>query len=456
MGSPIEGCDTAGGNSQAELKSAATNIVRRLRNAGHEAFWVGGCVRDFLLGRIPGDYDIATSALPAEVEAVFNKTIPVGREFGVVIVVEKSCSIQVATFRAEADYTDGRHPDKVQFGHARADASRRDFTVNGLFYDPLENTTHDWVGGLADLKGRLIRTIGMPAERFAEDHLRLLRAIRFAAQLDFNIEPQTFAAIRKHAADVATVSAERIRDELLKLLAPANAARGLDLLVESGLLEHVLPEFVPCLTSEQSPEFHPEGNVFEHVRLMLRHLPANAHPLLPWAAILHDIGKPATFSQDPVQGTIHNYGHERVGAQITEEVLTRLRFPRKQTELLVHAVRCHMQFKDAFRMRKATLRRMLMRPTFPFELELHRIDCLGSHRHMDVYEFLLKETAELESQPEVIPPLVNGYDLLELGMSAGPEIGRVLTEIRDLQLEGALQTKEQALKWVRGNRLRKD
>lgn len=434
------------------MRSGAINIVRSLQVAGYSAFWVGGCVRDFLLGREPKDYDIVTSALPEEIEKLFARTIPVGRKFGVIIVLEGGHEFQVATFRAEADYQDGRHPEQVTFGDAMADARRRDFTVNGLFYDPIREQLHDWVEGKRDLTAKIIRTIGLPAERFAEDHLRLLRAIRFAAQLGFEIEAETFSALRENAPKIQTISAERIRDELLKLFSPPHGARGLDLLRDSGLMEHVFPELVATITCEQSPDFHPEGSVFNHLRLMLSLMPEDADPLLPWAVLLHDIAKPLTASRDPETGSIHFYEHERIGADMAEKILERLRFPRKQIDVVMKAVRCHMQFKDAPQMRKSTLRRLLMRETFPLEIQLHRLDCLGSHQRLDVYEFLLEQARELEQQPEIIPPLLNGNDLLALGFGPGPEIGAALAEIREKQLQDELKTPEEALEWAKNHK----
>ena len=432
------------------MRTTATSIVRRLHAAGFDAYWVGGCVRDVLLGREPQDYDIATNARPEAIEELFAKTIPIGKQFGVILVVVDGHQFQVATFRAESDYTDGRRPENVRFSSAREDAMRRDFTVNGLFFDPVNGQLYDWVGGAADLRAKLIRTIGSPDERFAEDHLRLLRAIRFAAQLGFQIEPATFAAVQEHAARIQRVSTERIRDELLKLFAPPHAGRGLDLLRKSGLLQYVLPELVPTITCEQSPDYHPEGTVFEHIRLMLEQLP---DPLpddsLPWAAILHDIGKPVTASRDQKTGRIHFYEHEKIGAVRAESILQRLRFPRKQTDEIVTAVRLHMQFKDAPQMRKSTLRRMLMRETFPLELELHRLDCLGSHRRLDIYEFLQQQRTELNAQPHLKPPLLNGNDLIAFGIQRGPAIGALLRELRDKQLADELRTPEEARAWVR-------
>src|SRR5258706_3529478 len=347
---PLGTIDAMDHSESLALRTEATAIVKRLHDAGFVAFWVGGCVRDLQLGREPSDYDIATSALPAQIESLFSRTIPVGRKFGVIVVVEATHQFQVATFRAEADYRDGRHPESVTFGDARADALRRDFTINGLFYDPIAQQLHDWIGGDADLKGRLIRTIGEPAERFAEDHLRLLRVIRSATQLDFQIDPAPSAAVKAHAPQIAGISAERIRDELIKLFRPPNAARGLQLLRESNLLPEVLPELVATIDCDQSPNFHPEGTVFNHLVLMLSHLPPDSDPNLPWAVLFHDVAKPLTSSVDPNTGAIHFYGHEKVGADMAEQILTRLKFSRKDTDAIVQAVHCHMQFKDSLEM----------------------------------------------------------------------------------------------------------
>jgi poly(A) polymerase len=406
-------------------------------------------VRDVLLGRQPSDYDIVTSALPKQVEELFAHIVPVGRKFGVVVVVEGGHQFQVATFRSEADYRDGRHPEQVSFGDARADALRRDFTINGLLYDPVRETLHDWVGGQADLRARVIRAIGPPAQRFAEDHLRLLRAVRLAAQLEFDIEPVTLAAIQAGAPSIADISAERIRDELLKLFRPPHAGRGLELLRQSGLLEQVLPEIAATVSCEQSPDFHPEGTVFNHLRLMLAQMPPDAASSLPWAVLLHDVAKPLTASRDPETGTLHFYGHERIGAEMAARILGRLRFPRRQIEDIVKAVRCHMQFKDAPQMRKSTLRRLLLRPTLPLELELHRLDCLGSNGRLEVYDFLAAQAKALERQPHIRPPLLKGGDLIALGMKPGPPMGALLAEIREKQLQDDLKTPAQARRWAR-------
>jgi poly(A) polymerase len=430
-------------------RAVAREIVARLQQAGFAAFWVGGCVRDFLLGREPQDFDIATDAKPEQVEKLFKRTVAVGRKFGVMVVVEDKHQFQVATFRAEADYQDGRRPEKIIFANAEADAQRRDFTVNGLFYDPISKKTHDWVDGEKDLRKKIIRTIGSPEERFAEDHLRLLRAVRFAAQLGFEIEPKTFAAIKSLAPKIKLISAERIRDELLKLFLPPHAARGLVLLRDSGLLEHILPELAATISCEQSPDFHPEGTVFEHIKLMLEKLPPNSNDLLPWTVLLHDIAKPVTAERDSKTGAIHFYGHEKIGAEMAETILTRLCFPKKQIDEIVVCVLHHMQFKDVKQMRKATLRRLLLRETFPLELELHRLDCLGSHGDLELYDFLIRQAEELKKKPTIHPPLLTGKDLIALGMKPGPPLGALLAEIREKQLADELKTPRQARAWAR-------
>ncbi len=430
-------------------REIAIEIVAALRQAGFAAFWVGGCVRDFLLGREPQDFDIATDARPGQVEKLFCKTIPVGKKFGVIIVVEGGQQFQVATFRAEADYQDGRRPEKIEFANAEADARRRDFTVNGLFYDPLTQKIHDWVGGEKDLRAKIIRTIGKPEERLGEDHLRMLRAVRFAAQLNFEIEAKTFSAIKSLASKIKAISAERVRDELLKLFCPPHAARGLVLLRDSGLLPFVLPELVATISCEQPPDFHPEGSVFNHICLMLEKLPPDASGLLPWAVLLHDIAKPVTAEKDLATGKIHFYGHEKVGAEMAQKILQRLKFPNKQTEEIVSCVRNHMQFKDVKLMRKATLRRLLLRETFPLELELHKLDCLGSSGNLEHFNFLVEQAAELRQQPQIHPPLLTGKDLIELGVKPGKELGALLHEIRERQLADELQTPDGARAWVK-------
>ena len=429
------------------LKAGALGLARCLAKAGFQAFWVGGCVRDARLGQAPTDYDIATDATPDEIEHLFRKTIPVGKQFGVIMVLEAGHEYQVATFRAEGDYADGRRPGSVRFTDAREDTLRRDFTINGLFYDPLADELHDWVGGQADLEARRIRTIGDPAERFGEDRLRLLRAVRFAVQLGFEIEPATFAVVQQHAAAIREVSAERIRDELLKLFRPPHAAHGLDLLHESRLLPEVLPELAATIGCEQPPEYHPEGDVFTHIRLMLSHLPADAGTTLIWSVLMHDIAKPATLRRDG--GRIRFLGHEKVGATMALEIMNRLRFPKAESAAVKTCVRHHMQLKDAQQMRPATLRKLFLRPTFPVELALHRLDSLASCGKLDNFEFLEAKLGEFQDQPELQKPLVDGGDLIALGQLPGAELGRLLSDIRNRQLAGELTTREQALDWAR-------
>ena len=430
------------------MREIAVDIIRHLQNAGHEAYLVGGCVRDERRKVVPQDYDIASSARPNQVEELFTKTIGVGKQFGVILVVEKDHQFEVATFRSDAEYMDGRRPTSVTFSDAKADAKRRDFTINGLFLDPITDTLHDWVGGQADLVTKQLRTIGKPKERFGEDHLRLLRAVRFAAQLDFEIEPETFDAVRELAEKIRAVSAERIRDELIKLFCPPHAARGLDLLRDSNLMAHILPELLPAINCDQSPDYHPEGTVYNHIRLALEKLPADAAATLPWTVLLHDIGKPDTASVD-ADGRIHFYGHEKIGAETAEAILERLRFPRKQIDEITFTVRHHMQFKDVPRMRKATLRRLLLRPTFALEREHHRIDCLASHGRLDNLEILDVEQTTLNEKPALIPPLVTGHDLLALGIPGNSAMGELLEDIRERQLAEEFTTREEALAWAK-------
>jgi len=435
--------------SHRRRRALARGIVARLRAYGHLAFWVGGCVRDALLGREPGDYDIATSARPEEVEALFHHTVPVGRQFGVILVVVRGIEFQVSTFRVEAGYRDGRRPGEVRFTNAMEDARRRDLTVNGLFFDPISGTLHDWVGGRADLEARRIRLIGDPAERLREDHLRLLRVVRFAAQLDFEVEPATWAAVQAHAALIRRVSAERVRDELLKIFRPPHAARGLDLLRAAGLLREVLPEVAAFETCEQSPPHHPEGTVYEHARRMLEHLPPDAGTALIWGVLLHDVAKPVTATRDPITGVMHFYGHEKVGEGMARQILQRLRFPNAEIETVAALVRHHMQYKDVPQMRQATRRRLVLRPTFPLELELHRLDSLGSHGRLDHYELMVREAETLRQRPELRPPLVCGHDLIALGMKPGRDLGALLAEIRERQLQDELTSRAAALAFAR-------
>jgi poly(A) polymerase len=429
------------------MEKTATRIVRRLRDAGYEAFFAGGCVRDKLLGRAAHDIDVATNAPPEKVQRLFPRTVAVGAQFGVVVVLEGNAEFQVATFRADGVYIDGRRPESVTFTTAEGDAQRRDFTVNGLFYDPLEGRVLDFVGGEADLRAGILRCIGEPAARFREDKLRLLRGVRFAATLGFEIDPPTWEALRELAPEIPSVSAERIRDELVKIFLHPSRVRGFDLLDAAGLLEILLPEVSRMKGCEQPPEFHPEGDVFVHTRLMLSLLPDSVSIPLVFSVLLHDIGKPQTFLRDET-GRIRFNGHESVSAAMAEQVCERLRFSNAQAEATVVAVKNHMAFKDVQNMRVATLKRFLARPTMDDELALHRVDCLGSHGLLDNYDFLLAKREEFSREPLIPPPLVTGRDLIALGLRPGPAFKRLLDAVQNRQLEGTLHSREEALEWL--------
>ncbi|GAB4237059.1 MAG: HD domain-containing protein [Acidobacteriota bacterium] len=428
-----------------ELWQAALRVASRLRQAGHLAYFAGGAVRDMLLGRPVADVDVVTSARPEESEARFEKTIPVGRQFGVVVVVEGPYQFEVATFRGEGDYRDGRHPGRVVFADPETDARRRDFTVNALFYDPFTDQVLDFVGGRADLQARILRTVGDPYERFAEDRLRMLRAVRFACQLDFAIEARTFAAIKDQAPGITAVSAERIRDELLKILTGPDPARGLDLLLETGLLAVILPEVAAMVGVPQPPEFHPEGDVYTHTRLMFERS-GTLHEALALGILLHDVGKPPTFRRED---RIRFDGHAEVGARMAEEICRRLRLPNQTVRRVVELVRQHLRFIHVREMRESTLKRFLKQEHFEDHLELHRLDCLASHGDLSNYEFCRRKLAELAAEPPKPPRLVTGHDLIRLGLRPGPVFSALLHRLEDAQLEGAVQTREDALAWLR-------
>ena len=429
------------------MEATATRIVRRLREAGHEAYFAGGCVRDRLLGREAHDIDVATSARPEEVQKLFPRTVAVGAQFGVIVVLEDGLEFQVATFRADGVYLDGRRPESVTFTTAEGDAQRRDFTVNGLFFDPVEGEILDFVGGVEDLRAGIIRCIGEPAERFREDKLRLLRGVRFAATLGFEMDPPSWIALKEMVPAIATVSAERIRDELIKIFVHPSRVLGFDLLDASGLLEILLPEVTRMKGCEQPPEFHPEGDVFVHTRLMLSLLPETVSIPLVFSVLFHDIGKPGTFQRDET-GRIRFNGHESLSAAMTEKIFERLRFSNAPTDDTVAAVKNHMAFKDVQNMRVATLKRFLARPTIDDELELHRVDCLGSHGLIDNYDFLLAKREEFSREPLIPPPLITGQDLISLGWKPGPYFKRILDAVQVRQLEGSLTSRGEAMDWV--------
>jgi putative nucleotidyltransferase with HDIG domain len=424
----------------------ARSIVERLRASGHAAYFVGGCVRDLLLGRIPKDFDVATSARPQELLALFPGANTVGAHFGVVLVHQDSAQVEVATFRADLEYRDGRHPEAVRFEtEPREDVLRRDFTINALLLDPVTGKILDFTEGRADLEAGVIRAIGDPFRRFGEDHLRLLRAVRFAARFGFSIEPATFAAMRSLAPLIQSVSAERVRDEIARILTEGGAKQGLELLDSSGLLHEVLPEIEALKGVEQPPEFHPEGDVWTHTLIMLDGL---REPSLELAlgVLLHDVGKPATFR---IAERIRFDGHVEKGLEIAHRLLTRLRFPSDVIEAAEALIANHMRSGDVTRMRESTLKRFLRMPGFDQHMELHRLDCLSSHGSLDNYEFMRRK--KIEVPPEQLKParLITGRDLIEAGYRPGPMFGIVLDEIEDAQLEGRIETREAAMAMAR-------
>ena len=431
---------------RSTAEEVAYGIVGRLRRDGHESYTVGGAVRDRLLRRTPHEVDVATAATPAQVAEIFPRTVSVGAAFGVVVVVQDDAQVEVATFREDGDYGDGRHPDSVRFADAGEDAARRDFTVNGLFYDPEAEAIVDFVGGLEDLRRGVIRAIGAAGARFQEDYLRMLRAVRFTAALDFTLDPATMAAIREHAQGIDRVSPERIFTEFTKMLVGPNPDRAFELLDESGLLACTLPELTALKGLEQPPQFHPEGDVWVHTLLLLRGM-VHPGPALAWATLLHDLGKAPTFKIGE-NGRETFPGHADEGAAMTRRLLRRLRASGDLTEQAGEIVRHHMSFINVPKMRQSTLRRLLARPTFGDELEMHRLDCLASHGKLDNYAFCLDELRALGDEPPVPPPLVSGRDVMALGVPQSPRIGELLRDLQELQLNGKIDTREDALAWL--------
>lgn len=427
------------------LRESAIRIALRLSEAGHEAFFAGGCVRDSLMGREPKDYDIATSARPEEVLALFPNSDEIGAHFGVILVKRDGTHFEIATFRSDGTYEDGRHPESVTFTTAEIDAQRRDFTINGLFEDPATGVIIDHVQGRADLEAGIIRAIGDPEQRFEEDALRLMRAIRFATSTGFEIEPATWESIRSHASLLDRISVERTRDEFSRTLCHPNRRRGIELLVESGLMERFLPEFLPTRGCEQPPQFHPEGDVYVHTLIMLELLPPNASLELCLGVLFHDIGKPPTATYDEEADRIRFNGHDRVGAEMAEEIMQRLRYSNATIEAVVALVAHHMQFMHVQQMRTAKLKRFMARPTFPEEIELHRVDCTSSHGMLDNIDFLEAKDAEFSAEPLIPPPLITGRHLIKIGFSPGPRFSEILDYIQTEQLEGRLDTQEAAL-----------
>ena len=429
------------------MEDAARRVAARLREHGHIAYFAGGCVRDMVRGLVPKDYDIVTDARPETVQTLFPRTFAVGAHFGVIIVLENGFQFEVATFRSDDAYIDGRHPTAVHFSSPEEDAKRRDFTINGMFYDPVAGRVIDLVGGQADIAAKLVRAIGDPAKRFAEDRLRMLRAVRFATVLDYPIDKETWEALLANASSINQISAERIRDELVRIFHSLNRVRGWDLLDSSGLMRAILPELEAMKGVLQPEQFHPEGDVFVHTRLMLHLLPEEVSVPLVLAVLFHDVAKPVTARVDRT-GRIRFNDHDRIGAEMTEAIMRRLRFSGAEIEATVEMVRQHMVFKDAPNMRVAKLKRFMARSTFEDELELHRVDCESSHRMLDNYEFLLHKREEFANEPIIPPPLMRGDDLIALGLKPGPKFGEILEAVETRQLEGTLRTRNEALDWV--------
>ena len=450
-------------------KDFATSIIQTLRLHSFQAYLAGGCVRDLLLKRQPADYDVATSATPTQVMDIFPETYAVGAQFGVVLVplpvsssassvppalssVEasggKSSAVEVATFRSDLGYSDGRHPDEVRFSKdPREDVARRDFTINGMMLDPVTEEVLDFVGGRKDLEARIVRAIGDPGQRFAEDKVRMLRAVRFAARFNFAIDAGTQAAIERLAKEVHVVSRERVRDELTKMLTEGHARRAFLLLDENGLLKEILPEISAMKGVEQPPEFHPEGDVFVHTLLLLDNLPDLCPPTLAWGALLHDVGKPATFRRAPDR--IRFDGHVDIGVKIAEEICERLRFSNHDAEQVLALVDNHMRFGHVTRMKESTLKKFLRMPHFDEHLALHRADSLASHHNLATYELVREKLAEIP--PEKMRPtgLVTGDDLIAAGYEPGPRFREILEAVEDAQLEGRLLSSDAAMEFIK-------
>lgn len=437
------------GDRQSQL---ARQVAARLVAHGHQALFAGGAVRDALLGRPAHDIDIATSATPDDVQALFEHNVAVGKAFGVIVVIEEGIQFEVATFRAEAQYTDGRHPDEVRFADARADACRRDFTVNGLFYDPAGEQLYDFVGGEADLRAKVLRAIGDAGVRFGEDRLRLMRAVRFTVNLGFTLDPATEAAVRQEADQLGAVSQERIRDELIKILTGPDPAAGVQLLRSTGLLVQFLPEALAMVDCTQPPQFHPEGDVWTHTVMMLELMAQRARERgeavpaeLALAVLLHDIGKPDTRT---VSDRIRFNAHDALGRNMTDTILRRLKCSRATIGVVQELVGRHMAFMNIRQMRAGRRARWLRDPLFPLHLELHALDCLGSHQMLDNHEFAIRSVAELP--PERPERRITGHDLMELGVPEGPEVGRLLERVDDLIASSPSADREDLLVAVRG------
>jgi len=431
-------------------RELANSICDLLIRNGFQALLAGGCVRDFLLGREPSDYDVATNAAPEKVMELFPESVAVGSQFGVILVPRDSHKVEVATFRSDVSYSDGRHPDAVVYAQtAEEDVQRRDFTINGLLMRHSSNEILDFVGGRNDLQARIIRAIGQADKRFQEDKLRMLRAVRFAARFEFEIETETFQAICRRAKEIDQVSAERVREELTKMLTEGAAGNAFRLLDQTGLLQQVLPRIAAMKGVEQPPQYHPEGDVWVHTCMMLDGIPAGSAPTFAWGVLLHDVGKPPTFRSAVETGDrIRFDGHVEVGVRMGEEICRRLRMSGDETNQILALIANHMKFKDVDQMRTSTLKRFVRLPKFEEHMELHRLDCLSSNRHLETYDFVKQFLTQTPPEQVRPPRLLTGDDLVYMGYRPGPRFAEILHAVEDAQLEGALTTREEALKFV--------
>ena len=435
-------------NSSGRIGEIAAKIVKKLHSAGYSAYFVGGAVRDMLLGKTPKDVDIVSSATPAETARLFPNTMEVGAAFGVMLVKEEGVTFEVATYREERNYMDGRHPDIVKYtDNPEVDVTRRDFTVNGMLYDPESGEVLDYVDGIRDLRQGVLRTIGDAETRFGEDYLRMLRAVRFAARLGFELETETLRAIQKLAPEAIKLSAERIQQELTLIFTGESPDRALDMLHASGLLAVLLPEIEAMRGVTQPPQFHPEGDVFEHTRLMLKTM-ALPNELIAWSVLLHDVAKPLTYFVDET-GRERFFGHEHKGAIMARKIMKRLKFSAQAIDRVSRAVKNHMRFAAVLQMRKDKVRRLIADDNFALELELHRLDCISSHALLDVFNFLLDKVIEQSGEVKLPPPLLSGKDLIKLGFKPGPVFKTILEKVRDMQLTSRLKTHEAAIGYVK-------
>ena len=433
--------------SDSKIYTNALKVVKTLQGAGFVAYFAGGCVRDMLLGLKSDDIDIATSAKSEEVLSLFPRCYEIGAAFGIINVVMGDHYYEVATFREERGYFDGRHPEEIKYtDNPELDAKRRDFTINAMFFDPVNKKLLDFINGQNDLEQRILRTVGKPEMRLGEDFLRILRAVRFSIRFDMKLFPDIPPAIKANLAGLRKLSVERIRDELNKMLTGKHPDKALQMLADLGILKEVLPEIADLQGVEQPKQFHPEGDVFVHTVLMLKHMICPTVELA-WSVLLHDVGKPATFSIGD-DGVEHFYCHEHESAKLAEHILKRFKFSKKESTNIVECVGNHMRFAHVSKMRQAKLKRLMASETFALQLELHRLDCISSHAKMDQYIFLLDKLNEEEHEPVLPKPLVTGHDLIKLGIKPGPHMGEILTKISDMQLEEKLDTKEEAMEEV--------